>query len=70
VAIAIQELHNPLQLYLTIGAIFILINYGVGRLAVWTEQRLTHRGRRGSTAQESTTPTGESMFAGTSTAGG
>ena len=70
VAIAIQELHNPLQLYLTIGAIFILINYLVGRLAVWTEQRLTHPGRRGVAAQEPAAPTGEAMFAGTSTAGG
>jgi glutamate transport system permease protein len=70
VAIAIQELHNPLQLYLTIGAIFILINYGVGRLAVWTEQRLTHRGRLGLAAQEPTAPRGGSMLAGTSTAGG
>ncbi len=70
VAIAIQELHNPLQLYLTIGAIFILINYGVGRLAVWTEQRLTHRGGPGLAAQEPTAPRGESMLAGTGTAGG
>lgn len=70
VAIAIQELHNPLQLYLTIGAIFIVINYGVGRLAVWTERRLTHRGRRGLAAQEPTAPRGEPMIAGTSTAGG
>ena len=70
VAIAIQELHNPLQLYLTIGAIFILINYLVGRLAVWTEQRLTHPGRRGVAAQLPAAPTGEAMSAGTSTAGG
>jgi glutamate transport system permease protein len=70
VAIAVQELHNPLQLYLTIGAIFILINYGVGRLAVWTEQRLTHRGGSALAAQELTAPTGESMLAGTGTAGG
>lgn len=70
VAIAVQELHNPLQLYLTIGAIFILINYGVGRLAVWTEQRLTHRGGSALAAQELTAPRGESMLAGTGTAGG
>jgi glutamate transport system permease protein len=70
VAIAIQELHNPLQLYVTIGAIFILINYLVGRLAVWTEQRLTHRGQRGLAAQGPAAPTGEAMLAGTSTAGG
>ncbi|HET9117474.1 MAG TPA: amino acid ABC transporter permease, partial [Pseudonocardiaceae bacterium] len=49
VGIAIQELHNPLQLYLTVGAIFILINYGLSRLAVWTERRLTHRGQLGVT---------------------
>lgn len=70
VAIAIQELHNPLQLYLTTGAIFILINYGVGRLAVWTERRLAHRGRRDTAAQKPLAAMpGETMFAGTSTAG-
>jgi glutamate transport system permease protein len=44
VGIATQELHNPLQLYLTIGAIFILINYWLSRLAVWAEGRLTRLG--------------------------
>ena len=52
VAIAIQELHNPLQLYLTIGTLFILINYGLSKLAVWTERRLTHRGQPGPVVQE------------------
>jgi glutamate transport system permease protein len=71
VGIAIQQLHNPLQLYLAVGAIFILINYGISRLAVWTERRLTHRGRQGmvvprATAAMSSTTT----LAGTSTAGG
>lgn len=71
VAIAIQELHNPLQLYLTIGAIFILINYVVGRLAVWTERRLALRGQRGAMVQDGATALpDEPMLAGTSTAGG
>ena len=71
VAIAIQELRNPLQLYLTIGAIFILINYGVGRLAVWIERRLAFRGQRGAMGQDGATALpDEPMLAGTSTAGG
>ena len=71
VAIAIQELRNPLQLYLTIGAIFIVINYGVGRLAVWIERRLAFRGQRGAMGQDGATALpDEPMLAGTSTAGG
>jgi glutamate transport system permease protein len=71
VGIAIQELHNPLQLYLTVGAIFILINYGISRLAVWTERRLTHRGRQGIAVPRATAaiPSGTTL-AGTSAAGG
>lgn len=71
VGIAIQELHNPLQLYLTVGAIFILINYGLSRLAVWTERRLTHRGQLGATVPRATAamPNGTTL-AGTSAAGG
>ena len=71
VAIAIQELHNPLQLYLTIGTLFILINYGLSKLAVWTERRLTHRGQPGPVVQEraDAMPV-DPVFAGTSSAGG
>jgi glutamate transport system permease protein len=70
-AIAIQELRNPLQLYLTIGAIFILINYGLSRLAVWAEWRLTRRVRPGAATPKATTLTpGLPTLAGTSTAGG
>jgi glutamate transport system permease protein len=71
VGIAIQELHNPLQLYLAVGAIFILINYGLSRLAVWTERRLTHRGRQGVAVPRATAamPSGTTL-AGTSVAGG
>jgi glutamate transport system permease protein len=45
-SIAIQQLHNPLQLYLTVGAIFILINYSLSKLAVAVEHRLS-RARHG-----------------------
>jgi glutamate transport system permease protein len=42
---AVQNLRNPLQLYLLIGALFISVNYGLGRLAVVVERRVS-RGRR------------------------
>lgn len=41
VQFAIQELGNPLQLYLTVGVIFILVNYLLSRLAVAVERRLS-----------------------------
>ena len=37
---------NPIQLYAVVGAIFILVNYTLSRLAVYIERRLA-RGRRG-----------------------
>jgi glutamate transport system permease protein len=71
VAIAIQELGNPLQLYLTVGAIFILINYLLSRLAAWTEQRLTRRGRPDvAVVKAATSAPGTTALAGTSAAGG
>ena len=42
---AVQNLGNPLQLYLLIGALFIAVNYGLGRLAVLVERRVSS-GRR------------------------
>ena len=42
---AVQNLSNPLQLYLLIAALFISVNYGLGRLAVLVERRVS-RGRR------------------------
>jgi glutamate transport system permease protein len=39
------RLRNPLQMYLVIGTIFILVNYTLSRLAIYTERRLA-RGRR------------------------
>jgi glutamate transport system permease protein len=38
---AVQNLGNPLQLYLLIGAIFIAVNYTLGRLAVVVERRVS-----------------------------
>ena len=42
---AVQSLGNPLQLFLLIGAIFISVNYAVGRMAVVVERRVS-RGRK------------------------
>ncbi|MGB8963025.1 MAG: amino acid ABC transporter permease [Pseudonocardiaceae bacterium] len=71
VGIAIQQLRDPLQLYLAIGAIFILINYGLGRLAGWAESRST-RVRPGAVVPDAATTLtpGEATLAGTSAAGG
>lgn len=43
---AVLNLRNPLQMYLVIGLIFLIINYTLSRLADWTERRLA-RGKRG-----------------------
>lgn len=43
--LAVQTLNNPLQLYLLVGAIFIAVNYALGRLAGVVERRIS-RGRR------------------------
>jgi glutamate transport system permease protein len=69
-AIAIQELRNPLQLYLTIGAIFVLINYLLSRMAVWVERRLSHRGQRTPAHPAAAPLPGQPAVAGTSTAAG
>jgi glutamate transport system permease protein len=42
---AVQSLGNPLQLYLLIGAIFVTVNYAIGRLAIVVERRIS-RGRK------------------------
>jgi hypothetical protein len=36
----VQNLGNPLQLYLLVGALFIVVNYTLGRLAGVVEQRV------------------------------
>jgi glutamate transport system permease protein len=38
------NLDNPIQVLTVVGLIFIVVNYGLSRLAVWTERRLSHRG--------------------------
>lgn len=35
------NLDNPIQVLFVVGLIFILMNYGLSRLAVWTERRLS-----------------------------
>ncbi|WP_250285509.1 MULTISPECIES: amino acid ABC transporter permease [unclassified Frankia] len=50
--IAIQTLHNPIQTYLVIGGIFILVNYLVTRLATYLEARLSGRRARPSVPAE------------------
>ena len=44
-SIAVQNLGNPLQLYLLIGALYVLVNYALSRLAVTFERRVSG-GRR------------------------
>jgi glutamate transport system permease protein len=39
--IAVQTLKNPIPMYFTVAVIFIVINYGLGRLATYTERRLS-----------------------------
>jgi glutamate transport system permease protein len=43
--IIIQTLHNPIQIYVIVALIFIVINYALGRLAEYVERRLS-RARR------------------------
>jgi glutamate transport system permease protein len=38
---AVQSLGNPLQLYLLIGAVFIMVNFALSRLAVVVERRVS-----------------------------
>jgi glutamate transport system permease protein len=44
--LAVQNLRNPLQLYLLIGALFIAVNYALGRLAVAVDRRVAGTYRR------------------------
>ncbi|GAB3672145.1 hypothetical protein GCM10027597_06150 [Saccharopolyspora tripterygii] len=44
--VIIQNLNNPIQTYIVVGAIFILINYALSKLATFTERRLS-QGRKG-----------------------
>ena len=48
--LAVQNLGNPLQLYLLVGGLFIAVNYTLGHLAVFAERRLSE-GRRAPTVE-------------------
>jgi glutamate transport system permease protein len=39
------QLRNPLQMYAVVGAVFIVVNYGLSRLAVYVERRVARGGR-------------------------
>jgi glutamate transport system permease protein len=43
--IIIQTLHNPIQTYAIVALIFIVINYGLGKLAEYVERRLSRAKR-------------------------
>ncbi|HEY7224497.1 MAG TPA: amino acid ABC transporter permease [Micromonosporaceae bacterium] len=42
--LAIQLLHNPLQMYFVIGLTYLAFNYALSRLADWTQRRLARGG--------------------------
>jgi glutamate transport system permease protein len=43
--LAIQELRNPIQMYLLVAVIFVVINYSLGKLAEYVERRLSQARR-------------------------
>lgn len=53
-----QNLDNPIQMLLVAGVIFILINYALSRVAVWTEKRLSRSSGGAKAAQETEGATG------------
>ncbi|GAA3990675.1 amino acid ABC transporter permease [Streptomyces plumbiresistens] len=44
--IAVQTLENPLQMFFVVGAIFILVNFSLSKLAEAVQRRLSRPGRR------------------------
>lgn len=67
IATQLPDLRNPLQFYTVVGVVFIVVNYGLGKLAEWVERRLS-RARRAPTVAAAAP--GEPALAGTGTAGG
>ena len=47
----IQELRNPIQTYLLVAIIFIVINYSLGKLAEYVERRLSQARRTAAPAE-------------------
>lgn len=50
--IAVQSLHNPLQMYLVIGAIFIVVNYALSRVAEAVERHMSSQPRSARPAKD------------------
>jgi glutamate transport system permease protein len=67
---ATESLHNPLQLYLAVGVLFILINYLLSKLAVWVEHWLSRAPRVAAPPRGATRAPGTPALANTGTAGG
>jgi glutamate transport system permease protein len=44
--IAIQTLRNPIQLYVVVGAIYVVVNYLLSRLAIYVEKRTSRTVRQ------------------------
>lgn len=53
-----QLYDNPLQALATVGIIYILLNYALSRVAVWTESRLSHAAGGKKAAVKTETATG------------
>ena len=60
----VQELQNPIQIYLLVAVIFILINYSLGKLAEYVERRMSQA------RTTAVAPTGAAAFAGDGGGGG
>ncbi|MBA8825651.1 glutamate transport system permease protein [Saccharopolyspora lacisalsi] len=57
--ISIQELNNPIQAYFVIAVVFIVVNYALSRVAVFTEHRLSRRSAAGATTLAQREPVGK-----------
>lgn len=58
--VIIQNLNNPIQTYIVVAAIFILVNYLLSRLATFTERRLS-QGRKGKLGNVTVVETGRNI---------
>ncbi len=57
--ILIQNLDNSIQTYFVVAVVFILINYALSRVAVFTERRLGRRSAAGATTPAQREPAGK-----------
>ena len=56
--ILVQNLRNPIQTYLVVGLIYIMVNYALSRLAVYAERRLS-RGPQAAAVAQAPVPASE-----------